>query len=306
MDVTRAPETRLFTPAAAIRVRPAGFTGTPMPLDEPRGENPPSGAYIDYYLARPSRGAVTLEIRNARGTVRAYSSDDAPKKTDPLKVRTAPEWRRAPSTLSAAAGMHRFVWPLRYAPPPELSNGDPYAEGLWAPPGDYRAILWVDGKEMTVPFSVLPDPRVGLPQSAYDAQLALGREIETLRARLAAATEAIDDAAKTIRERRASLQPELTSRLDAWLDRAAKLSGGSLPSDEASWFIPPRGVDTLRFVSGHLSSLAEAVDGADAAPSPDARSGFAELRPRAEALLATWNDFATEWAQLDHQLAAPH
>jgi photosystem II stability/assembly factor-like uncharacterized protein len=294
----------LYTPATAVRMRPAGFTGTPMPLDEPRGENPPSGVYIDYYLARPASGAVTLEIRNARGTVRAYSSDDAPKKANPLKVRTAPEWPRAPSTLSAAAGMHRFVWPLRYAPPPELANGDPYAEGLWAPPGSYSAVLWVDGKEMTVPFSVVPDPRIDLPQSAYDAQLALGREIETLRARLAAATESIDDAAKAIRERRGSLQPELTSRLDAWLDRAAKLSGGTLPSDEASWFIPPRGVDTLRFVSGHLSSLAEAVDGADAAPSPDARSGFAELRPKAEALLVTRQSLAREWQELARLLEA--
>jgi hypothetical protein len=244
---------------------------------------------------------VTLEIRRGQETVRAYSSDVAPKQPNPLKVRTAPEWPRTPSTLSAAAGMHRFVWPLRYAPPKDLAAGDPYADGLWAPPGGYSAVLRVDGKEMTVPFSVVPDPRVGLPQTAYDAQLALGREIEALRARLAAATESIDDAAKAIRERRASA-PELAARLDAWLERAGALSGGSLPADEASWYIPPRGVDTLRFVSSHIASLAEAVDGADAAPSPDARSGFAELRPRAEALLATWQGLSTEWSDLDRQL----
>jgi hypothetical protein len=283
-------------------MRPAGFTGTPVPLDEPRGANPPAGVYLDYYLAQPVSGPVTLEIRNAQGTVRTYSSDDLPKKANPLKVRTAPEWLRTPSTLSTAAGMHRFVWPLRYAPPKELANGDPYADGLWAPPGGYSAILRIVGKEMTVPFSVVPDPRVDLPQSAYDAQFALGREIETLRARVAAAAAAIDDAAKRIRERRPSLPAELTSRLDAWLERAASLSGGSLPADEAPWFIPPRGVDTLRFVSGHLSSLAEAVDGADAAPSPDARGGFAALRPRAEALLATWQGLSAEWTDLDRQL----
>ena len=46
----------LFTPATAVRERGAGFTGTPMPKDEPMASNPPSGAYIDYVLA-PTRSS---------------------------------------------------------------------------------------------------------------------------------------------------------------------------------------------------------------------------------------------------------
>jgi len=38
----------LIKPATAIRFRPAGFTGSPMPKDEPMASNPPFGAYIDY------------------------------------------------------------------------------------------------------------------------------------------------------------------------------------------------------------------------------------------------------------------
>jgi len=40
----------LFKPAVAWRVRPAGFTGTPFPKDEPMAANPPDGAIIDYLL----------------------------------------------------------------------------------------------------------------------------------------------------------------------------------------------------------------------------------------------------------------
>jgi hypothetical protein len=35
------------------------------------------------------------------------------------------------------------------------------------------------------------------------------------------------------------------------------------------------------------------VDGADAAPSPDAREAYSRLRPMAEASLATWKRFVT-------------
>src|SRR5208337_1443117 len=45
-----SPEPRLFQPAIAYRVRPAQFTGTPMPKDEPMAPNPPDGAVIDYVL----------------------------------------------------------------------------------------------------------------------------------------------------------------------------------------------------------------------------------------------------------------
>ena len=54
-EVAAAPAW-LFQPAAAYRVRPEGFAGTPLPLDEPRGENPPAGAWIDYVAPREHRG----------------------------------------------------------------------------------------------------------------------------------------------------------------------------------------------------------------------------------------------------------
>ena len=51
----------LLTPASAWRVRRDTNTDTPLPADEPAGENPPDGAILDYDLSQ-SAHAVTLEI----------------------------------------------------------------------------------------------------------------------------------------------------------------------------------------------------------------------------------------------------
>ena len=46
----------LFKPAAAIRVRRSTYSDTPVPPDEPNGENPPDGAIVDYFLAQAGCG----------------------------------------------------------------------------------------------------------------------------------------------------------------------------------------------------------------------------------------------------------
>ncbi|HZV24136.1 MAG TPA: hypothetical protein VFF93_10245, partial [Luteimonas sp.] len=115
--------TRLFAPSTAIRVRAAGFTGTPLPKEEPAAENPPFGARIDYFLADAATSPVQLSIRDAAGNVvRQYSSADAPPKHDVATAGTAPEWFTTPSTLATGAGLHRFIWPLHYPALPALAG----------------------------------------------------------------------------------------------------------------------------------------------------------------------------------------
>ena len=59
-------QTLLFKPQTALRVRWNVNTDTPLPPDEPLGENPPEGAAIDYSLGNGAAGAVTLEIKDAK------------------------------------------------------------------------------------------------------------------------------------------------------------------------------------------------------------------------------------------------
>jgi hypothetical protein len=270
----------LFKPATAYRIRPAGFTGTPMPKDEPMAENPPAGAYIDYVIsgAPPPPTALSLEIMDSNNTlVRRYSSADTKPKPDLAKLKVAPEWFETPSTLSTAPGMHRFVWPMRYPAPKALDSAHrgAYADGVWAPPGNYTIALTVNGQRFTQPLVVAPDPRINLPASAYAEQFALAKEIEETRA---AVHGALDEAEKLLKK----LTDETAkSRLREVAD--------VVPEEE--WWRAPKTTSSLRFLDSALHRLEIAVDGADAVPTPDAREGWAKLRPIAETALQAWEEF---------------
>ena len=60
---------------------------------------------------------------------------------------------------------------------------------------------------------------------------------------------------------------------------------------EDEWYLAPRTTTSLRFLDAALQELANAVDGADAAPTPDAREGYARIRPLADAAVQKWKEF---------------
>ena len=67
----------LYKSSLAVRVRWDMNTDTPLPPDEPAGQNPPDGAVIDYWLKADAAQPVKLEILDARGkVVRHYASTD--------------------------------------------------------------------------------------------------------------------------------------------------------------------------------------------------------------------------------------
>ncbi len=269
----------LFKPAVAIHERPAGFTGSPMPKDEPMASNPPFGAVIDYAIRSTSTQPVTIEIRDAADAlVRRYSSADVPPPMDVKKLGTAPEWFTTPSTVSAGPGMHRFVWPIRYPAPAGVTGrrsggGGPFADGVWAPPGTYSVVLTVNGQSYKQSLTVAPDPRVNLPASAYAEQFALAREVEQMRAALAAA---LADAGTVVKR---------TDISDAMKRRVTEVSG-TIAGDEFT--APPPSESSLRFISQAIAKVANALDSADSAPTADARASWALLKPRADAALAAW------------------
>ncbi len=106
----------LYKPESAIRVRWNMNTDTPLPPDEPAGQNPPDGAIIDYYLGAAASGAVTIEILDSAGAlVRRYASTDPAEPADPNLAIPA-YWVRPPHPLSSLPGMHHFLWDLHYTP----------------------------------------------------------------------------------------------------------------------------------------------------------------------------------------------
>jgi photosystem II stability/assembly factor-like uncharacterized protein len=275
----------LFQPAAAVRFRPAGFTGTPMPKDEPAAPNPPAGAALDYALPAAAR-QVALEIRDEKGgLVRRYTSADPAPKPDLAKLAIAPDWVPPAMSLKTAPGMHRFVWPLRYAAPASLGRNGPDegGDGVWAPPGRYTAVLEADGARLTQPLTVLPDPRVLLAPEGYAQQFALARRIEAARVQVAAATREAGAVAAALAERRKGAKPDTAQAIDVLAKRIADLLGGS----PELWWVPPP-VGSLRASAAELDKLENAVDGTDDAPSPDAVAGFEKLQPAMAQALAAW------------------
>ena len=301
--------TRLLPPALAYRVRSTGFTGTPMPKDEPMGSNPPLGAYIDYVLDGAASGTVTLEISDAHGThVRSFSSDDKRAQPDVTKIQITPDWVVPPEPPAAGAGAHRFVWDLHYATPkPELpTEEDEEAPGVWAPPGRYRITLKVNGQSYEQGLTVLPDPRVKLADAAYARQFALARQVEHARIELAAALAEAGKIHGAIAARSKQASGVLASALAAADQRLLAVSDLPPPRDSIYWSGPaPRTTAGFRYLSGAFGELARAVDGADAAPTLDVQQGYAKDRALLSAALGEWSAFkATTLPALNKQLQA--
>ena len=194
---TLAADVRLFTPQDAWRFRWNKNSDTPLPPDEPAGQNPPDGALIHYFLKSAARGAVTLEILDAQGAVvRKYSSDDPP---EPLvEGRNIPDyWIRPNQPLLKTSGLHRFAWDVHHERPAVNNFGYPIAAifgntprepfGSWALPGTYTVRLTVDGRSQTQPLVLKMDPRVKTSAADLRLQFDTSRAIDAAMRRGAGA-----------------------------------------------------------------------------------------------------------------------
>ncbi len=114
-EMLAAPVT-LLPPVTAMRVRWDNWEDTPLPIETPSAKNPPDGVLIDYYLKTAHPGAAEITIRDANGNVvRRYTGNMSEPKLPPANV---PEyWFEMTKSVDGTAGLHRFVWDLRYDSP---------------------------------------------------------------------------------------------------------------------------------------------------------------------------------------------
>jgi photosystem II stability/assembly factor-like uncharacterized protein len=170
----------LFSPAQATRVRFNMFSDTPLPPEEPAGQNPPDGAILDYWLSQKA-GEVRLEIIGTNGEViRRYSSKDKVPVVDTLAIPHPTYWIRPAQSLSAEQGHHRFVWDLRYAEPAGASrqfsiaavhhNTPSGPQGPFVHPDKYKVRLTVDGVAQEKEIEVRLDPRVTISETDLKLQ----------------------------------------------------------------------------------------------------------------------------------------
>ncbi|HZX70092.1 MAG TPA: hypothetical protein VFE77_04670 [Rhodanobacter sp.] len=182
-----APSAYLFKPAVAYQIPRNTYSDTPLPPEIPAGQNPPSGAILDYYLKAAPSGQVTLEVFDAAGTlVRRFASTDEVKPVNPVDLTVRPMWIRPPQVLAATAGMHRWVWDLHYTPPATqreypasaIPHDTPMGPlGPMALPGRYTVKLSVDGNTYTQALAVRLDPRVKTPMAGLTQQFELAMQL---------------------------------------------------------------------------------------------------------------------------------
>jgi photosystem II stability/assembly factor-like uncharacterized protein len=312
-EATAAREVVLFKPARAYRVRRDTNTDTPLPPDVPAGENPPDGAILDYYLARPSSGAVTLEILDTSGKlVRRYSSEDVygPSEKNLSKQLIPLYWLRPPRVLSTDAGMHRWIWDLRYPAPEATNHSYPisavphdtplYPVGPLVLPGRYEVRLTAGGQSVTQPLTIEMDPRVKTRPSGLEQQFELEMRLSSL---MSDSSHAVNEARSIIEQieglagkAAGTLSDQLTAlkrKVDAALHGSAELSESKIDPT------------TLSKLNNEVSTLYGMVGQADVAPTPVQIRAAQELEGEWPALQKRWEDTKElDLARVNHALQA--
>ena len=280
----------LFAPTPAVRVRRSLNTDTPLPADEPMGENPPAGAVIDYVLGsaatRPGDPRDPRRRRRAGAPLRQHRRAGA--------HRRGPRGADDPHLLGAAVaqpaatpGMHRWVWDLRYAPPrgrrarlPDQRRAPRHAAGAagsagragnlhGAPDGGRRDVA-------TAPLEVTMDPRV--PTSARGPRRAArGRAHAGQAALRGHRGDALG--AGGPRAARGARRSRRRGGLARDLD-GARRAGDRRPSKAARRRTPRPAAPGLETLAGRVASLYDDVGQADVAPTAAQARGGGPGRPR--------------------------
>jgi photosystem II stability/assembly factor-like uncharacterized protein len=285
-------ENLLFKAQTAFRVRVNLNTDTPLPPDEPAGENPPDGAMIDYFLSTNASGPVTIEIKDGKGqSVRKYSSADVLLEANPKRLKIPSYWIRRPQSVSTKAGMHRFLWDMHYAPVPDVEpefpisaayrNTAPAATSPWVAPGDYTVTLTIGGKTFSQPLTVTMDPRVKTSAADLQEQFDLSWQLYQLRLKLAPIGKKFDDIAEQLTKLKgqAAERPDVTQKLEAFAQTLTK-------------FGPPHprpGAPPSLFVLESTTRMFNDIQGADAAPTAAIKAAIADLETKVAPMMDAWH-----------------
>jgi hypothetical protein len=285
----------LFKPGAAYRVRRSTYSDTPVPPDEPMGENPPEGAVIDYALPDGTAGPVTLEILDARGkAVRHYASTDKPEETmEELEKQLIPlYWLRMPQTLAATPGMHRWVWDLRYTTPTATNYAYPISavphdtprepQGPLAQPGTYTVRLTAGGKTMTAPLTVKMDPRVHATAAELQSLFAAQMKLADLMTKSATASLEAHSAEEQLDALAKSAQGAVKDAVDAAGKELAEVLSGH---EKHTGGEAEPGLDD---VAGESAELYAQVGMADAAPTAAQSKAAAHAGEETAEVLNRW------------------
>jgi hypothetical protein len=283
-----ASDTLLYQPQTAVRLHyPEEFDKR-----QPAGDNPPTGAMIDYYFKSAPKDEVTLDILDAQGKlVRHLSSKEKKENEQP------PEWPdrvEAPKAIPAKEGMNRFAWDLRYNEPIQIpgafysSNGP---RGALALPGDYQVKLTATGKTQTATLHLVIDPRT----KDHEGELAKQFELST---KVSERISELHQAVNEIREIKSQIKTLHTrfdddAKVKPALETADAMEQKMSEVEQQLIQVKMKGSEgNLAFpnmLNEAFDSFSRSVDGGDREPTKPQMDVFASLSGRLDEQLKKWN-----------------
>jgi hypothetical protein len=242
---------------------------------------------------------VTVEILDSSGNlVRRYSSADKPPvMQEELEQQLIPlYWLRPQRILSAEAGMHRWVWDLRYPPPNSAAHEYPiaavphdtprYPLGPLVVPGKYQARLVAGGHTETQDFQVTMDPRVKAStrelQQQFEAEMKLASAVSESSEAVTQAETVHEQIDKLVSQASAQLKTSLQS-LDL---KVSELLDGKTQDGKKSPNLP----DT----NANVTALYGQVGQADAAPTVAQIDGSNKSEADLSKMLETWKQLKVQ------------
>jgi len=243
----------LFSPRDAYRFRPRTQARN-FPNDQSDGENPPSGASINYWLNSAQAGGVTLRIANASGqtirTLRGLGQAGINRVWWNLQDEASPAITLRTKPLYAD-------W---YDLGPERTRPGAGGLSMVVQPGTYTVTLEVDGQTHTQDLRVLKDPNSSGTEADIREQLVTFSEIREDHEEVADMVNRIEWIRRQLYDLDAVLESrgdasdiltasaELDDRLLAVEDNLIRLitAGG----DGTRW--APKLIEELRYLSGNI------------------------------------------------------
>jgi hypothetical protein len=312
-------DAHLFQPEAAIRVRRDANQDSPFPPEMPAGDNPPTGAMIDYFLKSTPTGDITLAIYDSLGSfVRQFSSAPMPASTEP-PPNVPDYWLERPEPLAKSAGMHRFVWDLRYPSPESLRHNYPISalygdtpadpRGALVVPGKYEMRLTVNGQTYRQPLEVRLDPRVNTAQDNLEQEFQLDQKLVTATSAAYEAYHRVADLRTALADREKSMEhnDQATSALAAAKDFDAKALAVEGELGGRFFFGAAKPKPSFALLNGEFGGLATLVDSADAAPTSGMKIAFDDYCGDLSTVLGLWNSLVNQDLQsLNAQLTSLH
>jgi hypothetical protein len=265
------------------------YPDTPLPPEEPAGQNPPDGAIIDYYLKEKAKDTVILEILDSKeNVIRRFTSEDKPYHVGEVNIPL--QWIRPQQILSAEAGSHRFLWDMHYTPleaPPSYPISAIYFQTVpeptspWVMPGTYIVKLKVGGAIYTHPLTIKMDPRVRTSMEDLKTQHDLSLTCYQSRQQVLAALKKISHLREEINERLVSPKGNLATQFKTVAQQLAQMESS------------PRGTatPTLGRLSDTLGSLVSLFQEADMPPTTQGVAAVSETQIQFLKVMKDWKIF---------------